>query len=103
MHYASTIKPWNVPDYLNADLFWGCLRETPFYEQVLLRRAEEIAAFQASNTTGVTKTAPKQKVKLHRRVANKLFPIGTKRRERLKKLVCFITRKKYVRPDYEVK
>ena len=103
VHYASTIKPWNVPDYLNADLFWGCLRETPFYEQVLLRRAEEIAAFQASNATGVTKTAPKQKVKLHRRVANKLFPIGTKRRERLKKLVCFITRKKYVKPDYEVK
>ena len=105
LHYSSTIKPWNEPGYQLSDIFWKTLRETPFYEFVIHRRIIENAAFFASEI------APKKRGRrkngeeggLARRVADKLLPKGTRRRENVKKFVCLITGKKYVRPYYPVK
>lgn len=37
IHYAGFQKPWNCPDMDWADCFWRYARNSPLYEQVLLR------------------------------------------------------------------
>lgn len=104
LHYASTIKPWNETGYKNADVFWSTVRTTPFYEYLLCRRMQENASYYAG-TVGAATVHKKQKPpkeKLWRRLADKFYPKGTRRRERLKKFVCFVTRKKYIKPYYPV-
>ena len=106
LHYSSTIKPWNEPGYKLAFIFWQTLRDTPFYELVLHRRIVENASYYASVAVPPSRKAKKdrsQKVSLKRRIADKFFPKGTRRRENLKKLVCALTGKKYVEPYYPVK
>jgi lipopolysaccharide biosynthesis glycosyltransferase len=114
LHFASTIKPWNEPGYKNAELFWSTMRETPFYELLLHRRIVENASYFAgtvSQRLDYMQSTQKQhkhhqpkpkKEKFSRRMLDKFCPKGTRRRERLKKFVCFITRKPYVKPYYPV-
>lgn len=105
LHYSSTIKPWNEPGYQQADIFWSTLRRTPFYELVIHRRIVENASYYSS--LAEKKNLRRSKLAdgrpFWRRVADKLYPKGTRRREKLKKFVCFITGKKYVAPYYPVK
>ena len=109
IHYGSTIKPWNEPGYKHADLFWQTLRETPFYEYLIHRRIAENASYFAGavrydmeKVAKGRRGAPKVRKRPLLRLVNKLFPRGTLRREFLKKIVCFITRKPYVKPYYPV-
>ena len=104
LHFSSTIKPWNEPGYKHADIFWETLRKTPFYEWVIHRRIVENASYFASTVQPAKRRKqPREKKKFTRRVADKLLPKGTKRREDVKKFVGFVTRKKYVKPYYPVK
>lgn len=104
LHFSSTIKPWNEPGYKHADVFWETLRETPFYEFLLHRRITENASYFAGNVSRNYESfnAKPKKKNFLRRIIDKLYPRGTRRRERLKKLVCFITGKPYVKPYYPV-
>ncbi len=108
LHYSSTIKPWNEPGYKYSYIFWNILRETPFYEFVMHRRIVENASYYASNIhpcipSKKIKKPKQKKEKLWRRIADKIMPKGTRRRERFKKIVCFVTGKQYIRPYYPVK
>ncbi len=111
IHFASTVKPWNEPGYKNADVFWETLRKTPFYEFVIHRRITENASYYAGSVSqslqsmkkGAKIRPPRQKKEgLLRKIADKLYPRGTRRRERIKKIICFIKRKPYVEPYYPV-
>ena len=70
------------------------------------RRIVENASYFASTVapaTGKRKVKKPKDEKFIRRVADKLMPKGTRRREDVKKIICFITRKKYVEPYYPVR
>lgn len=106
LHYSSTIKPWNEPGYQYAHIFWQTLRQTPFYELVIHRRIVENASFFASTvapSSGKRRVKKPKDERFIRRMADKFMPKGTRRRENVKKLVCFITRKKYIEPYYPVR
>lgn len=102
LHYGSTIKPWNEPGYQHADIFWATMSTTPFYNFLIHRRSVENASFFAGNAVPAKKKKSAKKEKLWRRFADKLYPKGTRRRERLKKFICFVLRKPYVKPYYPV-
>jgi len=73
IHYASENKPWYNPDLEFAAEFWSCAKKTPFYETILLRMLEPPKVVVAEDhRTGA------------RKIADVLFPQGTKRRKVLK-------------------
>lgn len=77
IHYAGT-KPWNE---LRTDMFqyfWEIARNTPFYETIYFRLKENMGS--KGSGTG-------QRRSNIRRIADKLFPKGSVRRERLKKIL----------------
>ncbi len=39
IHYAGGVKPWDVPQCDFAERFWHYARQTPFYEEMILRLA----------------------------------------------------------------
>ena len=40
IHYAGLNKPWKFPTVYFSDYFWECARQTPFYEEILLRMVQ---------------------------------------------------------------
>lgn len=85
MHYFGGIKPWSVPHIEYGDWFWTTAKETIYYEIIIQRMVN----VQISNNTHqlfscATTGQEQQYVSGARRVANKLLPIGSRRREILK-------------------
>ena len=80
IHYAGIQKPWKRASEDFAWKFWEIARITPYYEQILERLC---------NGAGLNK---KNKVTVKgdsgfvKRMGYRFFPIGTKRRELIKKL-----------------
>lgn len=68
IHWASQPKPWAEPSLLYADIWWDYARKSEFYETILHRMSY----------------TPINNVSFARRVADKYFPKGSKRREMLK-------------------
>ncbi len=56
IHYTSCKKPWKEPQLEYANYFWECARQTPFYEEILLRMVQ-------SNTVIPNVTVNKEMVK----------------------------------------
>lgn len=77
-HYASSPKPWQIPDMLHDNIWWDYARETIFYERIVWNM---IQATSAGVMLGTLRHS------FARRVADKLLPKGTKRREVLKKVM----------------
>lgn len=107
IHYAGTVKPWHDPGGELAEEFWSVLRETPFYDLGMYRRVVENAQFYASNAVAnlpaaAPRRAPKQPKQgsLLRRMADRLMPKGTRRRESVKKVIFKLIGKEYVTPYY---
>lgn len=96
MHYLGAVKPWYEPGYQYAEEFWKVLRQTPFYEFVIHRLIVENYWAYTHTPTG---NSPK-KESLPRRIAAKILPIGTKRREYVKMFFCKLTGKPYFRPYF---
>lgn len=42
IHYAGFQKPWDLPDCDFRDYFWKYARQTPFYEEILYRKIDNI-------------------------------------------------------------
>ena len=40
VHYTSSRKPWHSPLEKNAEIWWHYARQTPFYEEILLRMVQ---------------------------------------------------------------
>ena len=55
-HYAGSRKPWKEPQLEYANYFWEYARQTPFYEEILLRMVQ-------SNTVIPNVTVDKEMVK----------------------------------------
>lgn len=80
IHYAGPDKPWHNPTNDFAEIFWDYARRTPYYETAMVRMLVRM------------KYNPKKKRPLLdnrflRSIAGVLFPAGTKRRSKLKKLL----------------
>ena len=88
IHYAGFMKPWHRPDEDLAEVFWLYARQTPFYEQLLFRMMEGNAWHVAHglDTQHGFRGLMQRLFGLPRRVADRLFPKGTGRRERLKRI-----------------
>lgn len=84
IHYASENKPWHDPDLEFAAEFWSCAKKTPFYETILLRMLEPplIAAARMLEPQKVV-VAEDHRTGA-RKIADVLFPHGTRRRKVLK-------------------
>lgn len=99
IHYAGTIKPWHDPAYTMAEEFWNVLKKTPFYEIVEHRRmAENAQAFAyaaISSTPKKEDTKKKQYVSFHK-MTYKLLPMGTRRREFVKKVAYLFVGKEHL-------
>ena len=101
LHFAGQRKPWWDPNMYSGDMFWKYFRKSPFYESFLTQRMVDysIAVYddKLKKNNGEETKKPRSKPKFLR-----LLPKGTRRREIVKKIVCFLQGKKYVEPNYEL-
>jgi len=71
IHYAGFQKPWQSQSGDFAECFWDVLSRTPYYSMLICRMKKE----------------QKLRESAWRKAVDKLFPLGTRRREVLKKLL----------------
>ena len=81
IHYAGPDKPWTDPESDFAEEFWEASRATPWHEAALARFARAAAPAPRRSLYKKVEDA------LLRPVAGVFFPVGTKRREALKRLL----------------
>ena len=84
LHYAGPDKPWSDPESDFAEIFWLYCRKTPFYEIVLARLSRSINYSMRPVKKTLYRTVEDS---LLRPVVGIFFPLGSERRERLKKLL----------------
>ena len=77
IHFAGYQKPWDVVDCDFADYFWKYAKLSPYYPQFLMNIKSNEKRKKANLYDNVTV----------RKVANYWLPIGSRRREILKKIV----------------
>ena len=84
IHYAGPDKPWQQPYADYAEVFWKYAKKSPYYEVMLQRLnvQEALGIYGASRGKVRRKAVEKTK-----RIADKLFPKYSKRREVLKKIL----------------
>lgn len=80
IHYAAPEKPWDYPENPYALYFWECARRTPYYSCLLYR----MAGNQQKRLSMKLTKLPEPET---RKLADKVLPKGTKRREFVKKLL----------------
>ena len=86
IHYAGFRKPWHNPTEDFATYFWDALRRTPYYEEMLYRLMETVAATQLYESSQ-KKSVRYWVVFCIRKVADIVFPLGSVRREKLRKFL----------------
>ena len=96
IHYAGNEKPWWNPSQEYAEIFWKYFRKTAFYESFLWNEMKICSASARADRE-------QAKIAYRTRVGKfgRLLPKGTRRREVVKKIICFLTRKPYIEPNYE--
>lgn len=77
IHYASQPKPWNDPNVKYSEFWWKYAVNTEFLPLISFRMSE--GAFNATLMGG--------RLSFARRVADKLLPKGSRRREALKRIM----------------
>lgn len=77
IHYASQPKPWSDPNVKYSEFWWSYAAKTEFYPLINFRMAQ--GSVNGALVFG--------RLSLARRVADKLLPKGSKRREALKKIM----------------
>ena len=88
IHWAAHPKPWSVPEIDLAYKWWEIARESPFYEIIISRLANERAYIVANSVNKsilnkILNHINKQKVKNFVKI---FFPTGTKRHALLKRV-----------------
>lgn len=79
IHYASQPKPWNDPNVKYSEFWWYYARKTEFYPVILFRMAQGASYAVLFSGNG--------RLSFARRVADKLLPKGSLKREALKKIM----------------
>lgn len=79
VHFAGFQKPWDVPDCDMAEYFWKYARLSPYYESI-------ITGIDAGYQNRKKSNSICSSTKL-RKVANRLFPVGTRRRAMVRSVV----------------
>ncbi|RGY94642.1 hypothetical protein DXA13_20490 [Clostridium sp. AM58-1XD] len=85
IHFAGYQKPWDVVDCDFAEYFWKYGKLSPYYE-MLLRRIRRCFADELENRMPQTKVEWMGNDPMVRRIANRLLPFGSRRREAVKKV-----------------
>lgn len=80
IHYAGIQKPWKRASEDYAWKFWEIARITPYYEQILERLCIGVGSNKKNKVTVLGDSG------FIKRMGYSLFPIGTKRRELIKKI-----------------
>lgn len=110
VHFCGWPKPWFEPESDMAEYFWKYARETPFYENILERMMKTYLIGKTAKTTqsdSLVEKVDNHGVKVNGvetpiyldgimiKVINKFnskYPIGSKRRERLRRLINVFVR-----------
>ena len=93
VHYVGPEKPWDVVETSLGEHFWHYARRTPYYETILLRciaqRQKEAIkdALRNPKALEVYPEAHDPNRSDIRKLADKFFPYGSRRREFLKKIL----------------
>lgn len=85
IHFAGYQKPWDVVDCDMAEYFWEYAKLSPYYPR-LLRRIQRSFEDEAMNWEAQTRMERMGNDPTIRKVANKLLPFGSRRREWVKKV-----------------
>ena len=85
IHFAGYQKPWDVVDCDMAEYFWEYAKLSPYYPR-LLRRIQRCFEDEAMNWEAQTRMERMGNDPAIRKVANKLLPFGSRRREWVKKV-----------------
>lgn len=85
IHFAGYQKPWDVVDCDMAEYFWEYAKLSPYYPR-LLRRIQRCFEDEAMNWEAQTRMERMGNDPTIRKVANKLLPFGSRRREWVKKV-----------------
>ena len=83
IHFAAQPKPWFAPEILNANEYWNLARKTPFYESLISRMIDAKASFYISSLNSCSAGQVECRSGA-RKVADKLLPKGSRRREAVK-------------------
>lgn len=86
IHFAGIQKPWKRATEDFGWLFWKIARCTPYYEQILERLCVDIGSGKKSDKSNQSNGGLVKILGYH------LFPIGTKRREVIKKIYFTIVK-----------
>lgn len=86
IHFAGYQKPWDVVDCDFAEYFWEYAKLSPYYP-MLLRRIKRCFDDEANTPVSAPMIAKMGEDPGMRKIANKLFPFGSRRREWVKKVV----------------
>ena len=79
-HFAGYQKPWDVIDCDFANYFWMYAKLSPYYPMILRNVTRSFAEEPAVNASSIENDPG------IRRVANRLLPFGSRRREWVKKV-----------------
>lgn len=80
IHYQGYPKPWQMPFREETSDFWLLARNTIFYERLLAHSIASVCAPSSNAYPAAGRSFP-------RRVADRLLPLGTRRREFAKKII----------------
>lgn len=83
IHFAGYQKPWDVVDCDFAEYFWEYAKLSPYYPQIILELKERYSISKQGKKQGYMEKLMNN-VEL-RKLANNFFPIGSRRRELIKK------------------
>lgn len=93
VHYVGPEKPWDVVETSLGEHFWHYARRTPYYETILLRFIEQRQkeaikdAIRNPKVLEIYPEAHDPNRSSIRKLADRFFPHGSRRREFLKKLL----------------
>ena len=85
IHFAGYQKPWDVVDCDFAHYFWKYAKVSPYYP-VLLRRIKRCFEDEASASVQASVPEKLGNDPAVRKIANKVLPYGSRRRETVKKI-----------------
>ena len=84
VHFAGYQKPWNVEQCDLADFFWNYARQSPYYPMMIKKLCpiciERQPVYELQSRKWVDN-------RLLRKIADNIVPLGTRRRECLKRLI----------------
>ena len=83
VHFAGYQKPWDVVDCDMAEYFWEYAKVSPYYP-MLLRRIKRCFSDETENPAPQMKVEQMENDPMIRKMANKLLPFGSRRRETVK-------------------